>query len=130
MSFVQQAALSTGPVYVKKGYDRNAGAQLIYPGREGIIIIQLREDQRVEIYPGSNLFSEAGAVVSGYMIKGDRLQPLPIGSTMDISKGIFYWQPGAGFLGRYRFVFVERAANSRITKKLMNVVIHPRFFKH
>jgi hypothetical protein len=127
VSFVQQAALSRGPVYVKKGYDRNAGAQLIYPGGEGIITIQSREDQRVEIYLGSSLFLEAGTVIFGYMIKGDRLQPLPIGSTMDIARGIFYWQPGAGFVGRYRFVFVEKAADDRMTKKYVKVVIHPRF---
>jgi hypothetical protein len=46
---------------------------------------------------------------------------------MDITRGIFYWQPGAGFLGRYRFVFVEKAADGRMTKKFVIVVIHPRF---
>ncbi len=126
VSLVRQAALSAEPVFVKKGCDRNAGVEVLYPGGKGIITIQSREDQRIEIHLRSSLLSDAG-VVSGYMIKGNRFQPLPIGSVMDTINGIFYWQPCAGFFGRYRFVFVEKAADGQVTKKLVNVVIHPKY---
>jgi hypothetical protein len=43
---------------------------------------------------------------------------LPIGSTLDNGRGIFYWQPCAGFLVHYRFVFAEKAAGGQVTKKL------------
>ncbi|MCP4709236.1 MAG: BACON domain-containing protein [Planctomycetes bacterium] len=124
-SIIQQLALSPGPVYVKKGYDTNASFEVVYPGHEGIISIQLREDQRVEIVLESNLLSDSA--VFGYMIKGDRLQPLPIGSFMDTINGIFYWQPCAGFFGRYRFVFVEKTADGHFKKKLVNVVINSKY---
>ncbi|UCH93431.1 MAG: SBBP repeat-containing protein, partial [Candidatus Aminicenantes bacterium] len=126
VSHVHQATLSVEPVLVKKGYDRNAGFEVLYPDPEGIISIQLREDQRVEIVLRNSLFSEA-AVVSGYMITGDRLQLLPIGSTLDNGSGIFYWQPCAGFFGHYRFVFVEKSADGQLTKKLVNVVISTKY---
>jgi hypothetical protein len=62
------------------------------------------------------------------MKNGNRLQSLPIGSYMDTRSGIFYWQPGAGFFGQYRFVFVEQAAGGHFIKKVneVNVVINPR----
>ncbi|NIM15972.1 MAG: hypothetical protein GTO45_28560, partial [Candidatus Aminicenantes bacterium] len=126
VSQVQRATMSAEPVVVKKGYDRNAGADVLYPNPEGIIDVQLREDQRVEIYLWSSLFSELG-VVSGYMLTGNRLQLLPIGSTLDNGSGIFYWQPCAGFFGHYRFVFVEKAAGGQFTKKFVNMVIKPKY---
>jgi hypothetical protein len=124
-SLVQQASLSAGPVFVKKGCDRKAGAEVLYPDSKGIITIQSREDLRIEIHLRNSLLSDAG-VVSGYLAKGNRLQLLPIGSTMDTNSGIFYWQPCAGFFGQYRFVFVEKAADGQVTKKLVKVVISPK----
>ena len=38
------------------------------------------------------------------LVMGQR-RALPIGSTWDAGSGIFYWQPAAGFIGRYRLVF-------------------------
>jgi hypothetical protein len=57
------------------------------------------------------------------MIKGSRIQLLPIGSSPDNRRGIFYWQPGVGFLGHYRFVFVEKTADGQFTKKFVNMMI-------
>jgi hypothetical protein len=125
-STLREARVSVEPVYVKKGCDRNAGTRLLYPNHEGIITIQSREDQRVEVYLGGNLLSDANTV-SGYMLVSDHLRPLPIGSTLDTSRGIFYWQPCAGFLGQYRFVFFEETTDGRFKKKLVTVVIHPRY---
>jgi hypothetical protein len=124
-SIIQQSDLSPGPVYVKKGYDTNASFEVLNPEHEGIISLQLRESQRVEIVLRSNLSSDSA--VFGYMIKGDRLQPLPIGSFMDTINGIFSWQPCAGFFGQYRFVFAGRGADGHFTKKLVNIVINSKY---
>jgi hypothetical protein len=43
----------------------------------------------------------------GYQLIGERLRPLPIGSTLDTQKGIFSWYPGPGYFGEYWFVFIE-----------------------
>jgi len=57
----------------------------------------------------------------GYQVVGSQLRPLPIGSTLDREKGIFYWQPGPGFIGEYRLVFIEKGENMEMKKK--NIII-------
>ena len=49
----------------------------------------------------------------GYLIVGDELRSLPIGSTLDAVAGIFSWLPGPGFLGDYRLVFIDRENKSK-----------------
>lgn len=44
----------------------------------------------------------------GFQVIGDRLRSLPVGSWLDSEKCIFYWQPGPGFLGNYRLVFIGK----------------------
>jgi hypothetical protein len=56
--------------------------------------------------------SSSGSRWEGYLIVGDELRPLPIGSTLDPIVGIFSWLPGPGFLGDYRLVFVSREGRS------------------
>jgi hypothetical protein len=62
-------------------------------------------------------------VYNGYQLIGDRLTSLPIGSTLDIEKGVFYWQPGPGFVGDYilDFVFIPGASDTiSVSKGLLN----------
>ena len=47
-------------------------------------------------------------ISAGYLVVGEQLRELPIGSTLDKENGIFYWQPGPGFIGEYRFVFINK----------------------
>jgi hypothetical protein len=62
---------------------------------------------------------------SGYLVVGNELRPLPIGSTLDARRGVFFWQPGPGFIGEYRFVFVDGRDGK---KKIMTVNIRPKSF--
>ena len=62
----------------------------------------------------------------GYLKVGGELRPLPIGSTLDREKGIFYWQPGPGFLGEYDFLFIQE--NVRL-KKHIKIIISPKTFR-
>jgi hypothetical protein len=32
---------------------------------------------------------------------------LPVGSTLDAERGMFYWEPAPGFLGSYELIFVS-----------------------
>ncbi|MCX6560648.1 MAG: hypothetical protein NTZ26_09035, partial [Candidatus Aminicenantes bacterium] len=50
---------------------------------------------------------------AGYLIVGDELRPLPIGSTLDSDAGVFSWLPGPGFLGDYRLVFIDHENKSK-----------------
>jgi hypothetical protein len=55
----------------------------------------------------------AGSRWEGYLIVGEELRPLPIGSTLDAAAGVFSWLPGPSFLGDYRLVFVDHENRSR-----------------
>ena len=41
--------------------------------------------------------------ISGYQLVNGEHRPLPIGSSL--KDGVFYWQPGPGFLGNFTLVF-------------------------
>jgi len=87
----------SGAVGVIKGYREDAAPQMIYPDATGIITIEIKELERVEIhFPASPV---------------NNVSPLPIGSTLDREKGIFYWNPGPGFIGNYEFVFTDTSGN-------------------
>jgi hypothetical protein len=45
---------------------------------------------------------------------------------MDKKRGIFYWQPGVGFLGDFQFVFIRMHPSREIEKKPVMVRILPR----
>jgi hypothetical protein len=87
-----------GAVKVLKGYREDAAPQSVYPGDTGIINIYIRELERVVIDFGS------GPVAS--------VKTLPIGSTLDRERGIFYWTPGPGFIGKYELEFIDGDTNS------------------
>jgi len=56
-----------------------------------------------------------------YTLIGDELRLLPIGASFDARDGVLYWQPGAGFLGEHRFVFVDSAAKTKRTIRVLIV---------
>jgi hypothetical protein len=90
------------------------------PTFDEIKSVEIKELERVEI----NLSDEG--VVEGYLIVGDQLRELPIGSTLDKENGIFYWQPGPGFVGEYRLVFLEKENEGQLTRKNIIVNIKPK----
>ncbi len=92
------------PVKIKKGFNPDSEPESVYPDDKGFTYIKLKELERVEIH-----FSAASAVKPlGLQIVPGRFRPLPVGSSLDREKGIFYWQPGPGFVGYYRLVFATK----------------------
>jgi hypothetical protein len=91
------------PIKIKENFREDSGFRFIEPDEEDAFNIKIRELERIVI----ELSSES-SVMGGYTIIGNKLRALPIGSTLDAKKGIFYWQPGPAFIGEYRFVFVEK----------------------
>ena len=67
----------------------------------------------------------AEEVYDGYLVVGDQLRELPIGSTLDKERGVFYWQPGPGFVGEYHFVFIEKDNSGQFTRQDIVVNIKP-----
>jgi hypothetical protein len=108
------------PVYLKKGFKVSKDQNPYYPGNDGIITIEIKEEERIEIQ------STSSGYYCGYMVVGHQLKPLPIGSFLDTGRGVFYWQVGVGFLGKYRLVFIEKNKNGEFKRKHINVIILPK----
>jgi hypothetical protein len=69
---------------------------------------------------------EKHSAVRGYLEANDRLNPLPVGSTLDMENGIFYWQPGPGFMGQYTLVFVIEAPGGNYYKRRVTITVEPK----
>jgi len=124
----------SNPVTVKKGCGRNIEPQKIYPDDNGIITVETRELERVVIHFDGHSTDSTRPVPPTdsyiYLNTGGRLGPLPIGSTFDAERDIFYWQPGPGFIGVYNFVFLKKrlapaTQEDEWQKKIIRVVINP-----
>jgi hypothetical protein len=81
--------------------------------RSGERRAEIEEVGRVEIALGA---------ISGYQLVEGKRVPLPVGSSLN--HGVFYWQPGPGFLGDYDFVFERRDG----TATSIHVKIRPKTY--
>ncbi|MCX6584333.1 MAG: hypothetical protein NT166_29515 [Candidatus Aminicenantes bacterium] len=90
------------PVWVAQGDPQNARDQIVYPNTKSNILVKIKEVEWLKI----RLSLEKNDI-TGYMVVGNRLRPLPVGSTLDMQTGTFYWHPGPGFLGKYHLVFLH-----------------------
>jgi hypothetical protein len=114
------------PVTLKKGYYQDdyitgdGDMEKIYPDEKGVFHMTIEELERIEIHLGNHLYT-------GYLSVGNQLRALPIGSTLDREKGIFYWQPGPVFIGQYRLVFTRKWPNGDMSMKNIMVMIIPKF---
>jgi hypothetical protein len=124
------------PLWIKTGYDPAVKPQNIYPGKNGISSIKIEELGRIVIFLNrdrdnhSSLSTHHSSLLyTGYLVVGNRLRPLPIGSFLDKNSGVFYWHPGAGFVGNYQFVFIIGDQYGNKTMKKAPVTVVPKFSK-
>jgi hypothetical protein len=75
--------------------------QPVSPAADGTHVIELAQDGRIEV----QLPQLPGAAYAGVQAIGESRRPLPVGSSLDATAGLFYWQPAPGFLGKYDLVF-------------------------
>ncbi len=108
-----------GVMVVNKGFQPDRDPEIVEPGRNGVFPVRLHELERLEIKLDSG-----GSQPVGYIIAGNRLKPLPIGSTLDSENGVFYWQPGPGFYGTYSFVFLDTDTAGHPRRTLLDIHIH------
>jgi Viral BACON domain len=109
------------PVLLRKGLNSNLVAQEVTPGDNGIIHFDSRELEYIKIHFPTNT---GNSRLTGYQVIGLQLRPLPIGSTLDKTNRFFYWQPGPGFVGEYRLLFVDE--EQQVLKKV-NIRILPKY---
>ena len=60
----------------------------------------------------------------------DETKELPIGSTLDQVKGIFYWIPGPGFLGKHVLYFAVSHGDYRSKPVKVVVIIVPKKYRN
>jgi hypothetical protein len=83
---------------------------------EGIIAHEWNRAHSVEIEELGQVELPLGAIGGYQLVNGERA-PLPVGSSL--KQGVFYWQPGPGFLGNYEFIFErEDGAEVRVRAKI------------
>jgi glucose/arabinose dehydrogenase len=97
----QHSAPSSGPLTGRRGFDPYGAFETFQPGADGRVTIEIPELGRVELWLG------AGA--AGHAVTPRGQAALPIGAQLDPDTGRFTWTPGAGFVGRYDFVFNGRS---------------------
>jgi len=108
------------PVRIKKGFNPNTGPVVVYPNDKGIITTEIKELERVEIH----LFDSTVNIEP----RAFNISQLPIGSTLDTKRGVFYWQPGPGFIGDYQFIFIIKEEKTEgIRARVMRIKIIPKF---
>ncbi|MCP4214402.1 MAG: hypothetical protein GY765_07080 [bacterium] len=108
-------------VLVRKGYQLTTEPKPVGPGKDGVIHVVSKELQRVEI-----AFNTTGLTLEdGCGILGNSIQSLPVGSTMDKETGIFYWQPGPGFIGTYRFMFLLKTPEGEQIQSQITITLAP-----
>lgn len=106
----------TQPAFIHNGLGRNQEIRRVYPDQEGIIRIKMKEVSRLDLKL-PNRGNRVPGIWQGYLTVGDELRKLPIGSTLKPRQGAFLWQPGPGFIGEYKLVFLL-TTRSGIRKKI------------
>lgn len=107
------------PLFRRTGFGAERIFEPAYPDDRGVIEAVMEEDSVVEVRLGTS------GPVQGYLVVGDELRPLPVGSTLDAGDGTFRWMPGPGFLGRYDLAFVGSTTDGITVKRLVTVRIIP-----
>jgi hypothetical protein len=107
------------PVRVKKGFSDDKKPEIFYPDEGGNIMVEIEELERLEICLASG--DVPGGWHSGFVSFAETLRPLPVGSTFDVERGVFYWSPGPGFVGDYELVFIDALRNriKRVTIRIL-----------
>jgi hypothetical protein len=110
-----------GPVTIFKGYSENPALLKILPGDTGVIAIDIAPMERIVIRLADDEKNKRDFKYSGCMRVGKRLDRLPAGSVLDREVGVFYWQPGPGFLSEYHLVFFWKDNAGKVRQR--NIVI-------
>jgi hypothetical protein len=68
---------------------------------DGTYVVEVAQSGHMELR-----LPRSGGSYAGHSLVAGVRRALPLGSSLDVSEGIFYWQPAPGFLGTYELAFV------------------------
>jgi hypothetical protein len=98
----------------------------LYPDEQGKRVIEIQELERVAIRLNTHPKPALPTHTTGFQIIDKQYRSLPIGSYLDQEQGIFYWLPGPGYLGEFRFVFITQEMGGGKSKTFMRIKIVPK----
>ena len=108
------------PVLGRRGWDLEGAWRWYGVGRAGRAVIRGEEIDRFELWLGDR----SGERYTGHLRVGEELAPLPVGSQLDATSGLFTWAPGVGFVGSVRSGV--RALGGRARRRAARGAHHPR----
>ena len=120
---VMNLPVSFESLRLKRGFNLKTEPEVLQPDNYGTIHFQIKEIERIEMELGED------EGYRGYLLVGEKLRPLPIGSTLDPRTGRFSWLPGPGFVGSYDLIFIHEDGLSGKRRIPFKVTIRPRFEK-
>jgi hypothetical protein len=108
---------SSEPLAVRKGDE----AIRVYPNPSGHRVVTISQNERAEMQLPA---LESGSYTGYEKVNGER-RALPLGSSLDVSAGVFYWQPAAGFLGPHDLEFVPSDGNGVVhVRAVVGTAVH------
>jgi hypothetical protein len=122
------------PLEIKTGFNKNQSPRSVTTKKDEPYRLKLNPLGRVEISfnrvnaTNKNWIQKAPMPNDhwyGFLMVGDEPRSLPIGSSLDVNRGIFYWQPGLCFLGEYQFIFIRKTASGEFWQKRLTIQIKP-----
>ncbi len=107
------------PLFRRTGFGAEGAFEPAFTDDQGVVEAVVEEDGLVEVRLGTS------GSVKGYLVVGDELRPLPVGSTLEPVNGTFSWMPGPGFIGRYDMIFIGNSADGFPVKRQVAIRIVP-----
>jgi hypothetical protein len=113
---------SGGRIIGRRGFDLATSYRTYEADAGGRTTIQSEELDRIELH----LSDTPGPSVAGYLRVAGGLAPLPIGSALNASTGVFTWMPGVGFIGTYDLVFVRWSGGRVVARYDVRIVLNAK----
>jgi uncharacterized delta-60 repeat protein len=116
---IEALSLDSRPIPGRRGWNLEAPYRAFTPSASGRTVIRSEEVSRIELQLGPGRYA-------GYLRTSDGLAPLPIGSHLHATTGMFTWAPGVGFVGAYDFVFVRYVGEQAVTRQEVRIILQPK----
>jgi hypothetical protein len=120
-SEVANAPEDLSAIQGRRGYDLTTALQTYTPS-SGRFDVQSEELDRIELH----LSGTGNRHYSGYLQTVSGLQPLPVGSSLDASSGVFTWTPGVGFYGAYDLTFVRWSGGQAVARQDVRITLNAK----